>query len=164
MFRTRGAPTQIVLADPQPDERDCIRRRLNREPDLEVVGLADDVAEALRQVRDRDPDVLVLDLAAPGDAVGLIDRLRTECPRTGVLVVTALDAPGHVLAVLASGGKGYVLKTAPAANLLAAVRAVARGSTYVKVTPAATADSTGPHDAEAHPPEDGGRRLVSPLL
>src|SRR5262249_41359389 len=78
---------------------------------------------AIRQVRQHEPDVLTLDLAlCHDDCLPLLDRLRQECPRTRVLVVTLLDAPALLQAVLAAGGKGYVLKTVPAAALLEAGR------------------------------------------
>jgi DNA-binding NarL/FixJ family response regulator len=102
---------------------------------MEAIGEATDLDEALRQVRRSDADVLILDLAACENGPGLIARLRNECPWTRVLVLTALDTPDHVLAVLAAGAKGYVLGTAPAHDVLKAIRAVSRGSTYVKVTP-----------------------------
>lgn len=135
MSRTRGEPIHIVIADAQLVTRDGVRQLLESQPDMEVAGEAGDMAEALRQVRGCDPDILLLDLAAPGDGLGLIAQLRNERPWTRVLVVTALDTPDHVLAVLATGAKGYVLKTALARDLLEAIRVVSRGSTYVKVTP-----------------------------
>ena len=135
MARTPGAPIQIVLADPQPGVRADIRRLIVSQPDMEAIGEAADLDEALRQVRRSDADVLILDLAGCKSDLGWIARLRNEYPWTRVLVLTALDTPDHVLAVLAAGAKGYVLRTAPARDLLEAIRAVSRGATYVKVTP-----------------------------
>lgn len=139
MRPVRGTGIRVVLADPQAGQRDRVRRLLGEQPDIRVVGEAAEVVEALQQVRASDADVLILDLAAPGDGIALIERLSRELPRTRVLVVTLLDTPALLDAALTAGGRGYILKTTATGDLIEAIRAVFLGRTFVKVTPAVCA-------------------------
>src|SRR6266849_5540836 len=101
-------------------------------PDMEVVGEAADGHEALCQARAANPDVLTLDLTMPGGGgLKILERLRQACPRTRVLVLTMHEEPSYLRAVLAAGGSGYVAKSAVDGELLAAIRSVAQGRTFV---------------------------------
>src|SRR5262245_12867823 len=112
MPRELAALIRVVVADSHPDG---LRALIDSRPEMEVVGEARDLPEALRQARRSEPDVLVLDLAASGgDGAPLIRLLREERPWLRVLIVTWLDEPVNVRAALAAGGRGYLLKSAPA--------------------------------------------------
>ena len=126
------AKIRVLIADDHAVLRAGLRMLINAQPDLEVVGEAANAREALTQAKALTPDVLTLDLSMPGGgSVKTIERLRQECPRTRVLVLTMHDDAAYLRAVLAAGGSGYVVKSAADAELLTALRAVARGRTFV---------------------------------
>jgi two-component system response regulator NreC len=126
------AKIRILIVDDHAIVRAGLRMLINPQPDMEVVGEAADGQEALRQARDSSPDVLTLDLAMPGGGgLKILERLRQACPRTRVLVLTMHEEPSYLRAVLAAGGTGYVAKSAVDGELLAAIRSVAQGRTFV---------------------------------
>jgi DNA-binding NarL/FixJ family response regulator len=129
------ATIRVLLADDHAVLRAGLRLLINAQPDMAVVGEAASTHEALDKSRALDPDVLTLDLTMPGgNSIKLIERLRQECPRIRVLVLTMHDDPAYLRAVLAAGGAGYVVKTAADVDLLTAVRAVAGGRMFVDVS------------------------------
>jgi len=129
------ATIRVLLADDHAVLRAGLRLLINAQPDMAVVGGAASTHEALDKSRALDPDVLTLDLTMPGgNSIKLIERLRQECPRIRVLVLTMHDDPAYLRAVLAAGGAGYVVKTAADVDLLTAVRAVAGGRMFVDVS------------------------------
>jgi two-component system, NarL family, response regulator NreC len=124
--------TRIMLADDHAVLRAGLRTLLAGEPDMEVVGEASDMGQASIEVARLSPDVLVLDLSMPGGSpIQLIKRLHQTSPNTRSLVFTMHNDPVYLRSVLAAGGLGYVVKTAPEPELLAAIRAVAAGRTFV---------------------------------
>src|SRR5215210_2583635 len=126
------AKIRVLMADDHAMLRAGLRLMINAQPDMEVVGEAASGHEALSLAGTLAPDVVTLDLTMPGgSSIKLIERLRRECPRCRVLVVTMHDDSEYVRAALAAGSSGYVVKSAPEAELLTAIRAVARGRTFV---------------------------------
>jgi two-component system, NarL family, response regulator NreC len=125
----RSTPVvRVVIADDHAMVRHGLRILLDMEPDLRVVGDAGDVAATVACVRELAPDVLVLDMHMGAEnALDSLDRLRG----TPVLVVTMQDDPAFARKALRAGASGYVLKEAPRSELIEAVRAVARGETYL---------------------------------
>lgn len=105
-----------------------LRATLETDPELTVVGLCRNAAEGRQGVQLTVPDVLVVDLGLP-DASGLtlVSEVVAELPSVGVLVLTSYDDDGHVYAALRAGARGYLVKTAEAAELVRAVRTVATG-------------------------------------
>jgi DNA-binding NarL/FixJ family response regulator len=123
---------RILLADDHAVVRDGIRERLAREADLEVVGEAANGEETMRQARRLQPDVVLLDVAMPGPgAVPVMEALRRDQPALGVLVLSAFDDDEYVFGMLAAGAAGYALKDERLSSLIEAVRAVARGETWL---------------------------------
>ena len=121
-----------MIADDHAVVRTGVVLLCNAQPDMEVVAEAANGNEAMRCVGEVDPDVLVLDLSMPGiNAIQLIDRLRTECSRTRVLVLSAHDEPSYMRSVFASGGAGYVTKMETPHELLEAIRTVSQGRFYI---------------------------------
>lgn len=150
---------RVLIADDHAVVRAGLRLLLNAQPDLEVVAEAADGREALARCRETDPDVVTLDLTMPGDgSMQVIVRLREECPRTRVLVLTMHDDAAYLRVALAAGASGYVTKSAADTELLAAIRAVHHGRTFVDLSLGQGALSAGPviRGAEARP--DAGRR------
>jgi DNA-binding NarL/FixJ family response regulator len=129
------APIRLVIADDHPIVRDGLSAVFERDPAFEVVGEAADGAEAVRLARELRPDVVLMDLRMPGmDGVAAITELG---PGVRVLVLTTYDTDSHVLPAIEAGATGYLLKDAPRADLLRAVRASARGEAVLAPSVAA---------------------------
>lgn len=129
------AEIRIVLADDHAILRDGLRSLIDRQRDMTVVGEAADTASAVVRCAEMAPDVAVLDLAMPGGGgLDALRRLRQECPRTRVLVLTMHDDASHLRAVLDAGAAGYLVKRSAATDLLDAIREVHAGRAYVRGT------------------------------
>lgn len=143
-------PVRVVLVDDHPVVRAGLRALISAQPDLEVVGEAQDLASAERAVALEKPDVVLMDLnlgGGPGGAeVTARLRARPDAPR--VLVLTTYDTEADILAALDAGASGYLLKDAPPEELWGGIRATARGETVLASSVAATlvrrASSSGP--------------------
>ena len=126
------AKIRVLIVDDHAIVRAGLRMVINPQPDMEVVGEAADGHEALCQAREANPDVLTLDLTMPGGGgLKILECLRQACPHTRVLVLTMHEEPSYLRPVLAAGGSGYVAKSAADGALLAAIRSVAQGRTFV---------------------------------
>src|SRR3954468_16514642 len=126
------AKIRVLVVDDHSVVRAGLRTMIDAQVDMEVVGEAASSREGLSRASALAPDVMTLDLTMPGgSSLKMIERLGRECPRCRVLVLTMHDDPAYLRAALAAGGSGYVVKTAPEAELLTAIRAVARGRTFV---------------------------------
>ena len=124
----------IMLADDHEFLRRSLRTLLDADGELDVVGEANDVAGAIRQVASQQPNVLVLDIGMPnGTILGAIRELRARTPETAVVVTTMLDDARFAREILAAGASGYVLTDAADRDLAAAVRAAANGESFVSV-------------------------------
>jgi two-component system response regulator NreC len=136
---------RVLLADDHAILRAGVRMLLEAQPDMTVVAEAGDGEEAVRRASGVRPDVAVVDLSMPGlSGVETLERLRREVPATRLLVLTMHDDPGYARLTQAAGASGHVIKDAESAELLAAIRAVHRGRTFVQIgaeAPAATAPS-----------------------
>ncbi|WP_030350354.1 response regulator transcription factor [Streptomyces scopuliridis] len=109
---------------------------------IEVAGQAADAAEALTVAERCAPDVAVLDIDLPGmDGLGLARELAVRAPRCRMLMLTALDRPGHVRRALDAGASGYLLKSVTPQRLAEAVRTVAVGGRVIE--PRSLADASG---------------------
>ena len=109
-----------------------------RDPGFEVLAEAADGAEAVRLAHTLRPDVILMDLRMPGmDGLTAITELAKRGSAAHVLVLTTYDTDSHVLPAIEAGATGYLLKDAPRAELLRAVRAAARGEAVL--SPSVTA-------------------------
>ena len=108
------------------------RMVLEAQPDLEVVGEASDGREGLDLVRSRRPDVVLMDVRMPVlDGVEATRRLVAEGASSRVIILTTFDLDEYAFAALRAGASGFLLKDAPPADLLSAIRAVASGDAVV---------------------------------
>ncbi|HSS42968.1 MAG TPA: response regulator transcription factor [Solirubrobacterales bacterium] len=122
----------VVLADDHNVIRTGLRAMLEAEPDLRVIGEAPDAPTARKLVRDRRPDVLVLDLQMPGaEPATDVPELREEVPGTAIVVLTMQSDPRRAREMLRAGASGYVLKQAAERQLTEAIRAAAAGGSYI---------------------------------
>ncbi len=122
----------VVLADDHNVIRAGLRAMLEVEDDLRVIGEASDAQTAQKLVRDRQPDVLVLDLQMPGaEPASDVPALREEVPGTAIVVLTMQADPRRARDLLRGGAAAYVLKQAAERQLTAAIRAVAGGGSYI---------------------------------
>ena len=122
----------VVLADDHNLIRAGLRNLLEGEAGLRVLGEAADTRSAVRLVRDRKPDVLVLDLQMPGaDPASDIKGLRESAPETAIVVLTMQNDARRARELLRAGAAGYVLKQAAERNLIEAIRIAAEGGAYV---------------------------------
>lgn len=141
--------TSIVVADDQALIRMAVATTLSLESDLEVVGQAGDCAEALAVVRDTRPDVVLLDVQMPDGGLGVEDGIEAipallqASPETKVLVVTTFGRPGYLRRALEAGACGFMVKDAPADQLIEGIRRTAAGVRVVDSELAAASLSLG---------------------
>jgi DNA-binding NarL/FixJ family response regulator len=129
--RNEPQPITCLVADDHPAMVEAICDTLADE-DIEIVGRAVDGEEALAKIQTRKPDVAVVDLRMP--RVGGIDTARQVArttPETAVILYTAYGDRALLTEAIDAGARGFVLKEAPLADLVRAVRIVAEGGTYV---------------------------------
>ena len=122
---------RVLLADDQPLVRTGFRMILDAEPDIEVAGEAGDGADAVRQCRALDPDVVVMDIRMPVlDGIAATAQLVAQGPAP-VLVLTTFGLDEYVVAALRAGASGFLLKDVDAAKLAEAIRVIAAGNAIV---------------------------------
>lgn len=141
MPELRPAPDvmRVVLADDHPIVRDGLRRLINQQADMRVVGEAENGDAACQTARLLLPDVLVMDLSMPGlGGQEATARVRRESPDVKVLVLTVHEERQYLTQLLRAGASGYVLKRAAPAELVRAIRTVAEGGTYIDPSLAGT--------------------------
>jgi DNA-binding NarL/FixJ family response regulator len=120
--------TSVVVVDDQDLDRTGLARILDGEPALEVVGTAADGEAALLTVARTAPDVCLMDIRMPRlDGIAATERVVRSHPATRVLVLTTFDLDELVYRALRAGAAGFLLKDAPAEELVHAVRVVAAG-------------------------------------
>jgi len=120
------------LADDHAVLRAGLKALLGMQPDLMVVGEAGDGDEALRLAESLRPDVVLLDISMPGvDGLAALRQMRQCAPMSRTLILTMHADEGFLRAALAEGAAGYILKRSAEGDLLAAIRAVARGEAFL---------------------------------
>ena len=126
-------PTRVLLVDDHAVLRDGLRRIFEREADLSIVGAAETGETAIDLVKVAQPDVVLMDVRMPGmGGIEATRRLRSLHPQVRVLFLTAY--PEFIQEALQAGAVGYLLKSAPTDQLLAAIRSVALGSMAVQIS------------------------------
>ncbi len=123
---------RILLAEDHAMLRAGIKSLLAMEPDLDVVGEAENGLEAVAKVKQLEPDLVLIDLSMPlMNGTEAIKQLRLRGHQTRVIVMTAHKSDEHVRAALAAGANGYLLKDDTHEELLAAIRSVSAGGIYL---------------------------------
>lgn len=123
---------RLLLVDDHETVRDGLRLLFQTQSDIDVVQHVADGETAIELARTAPPDVVVLDLSMPGmSGLAVATSIRAQAPQVAIVVLTRHTEPAFVEQLLAAGARGYVLKQSPFDELLAAVRAAARGESYV---------------------------------
>lgn len=126
---------RVVLADDHEIVRKGIHDLLAEEDDIQVVAEAINGVEAVDLTLEHRPDVAVLDIQMPEmTGIEATRQIKVKAPEIRILVLTAYDDDPYIFAVLQAGASGYVLKNAPASELVRAVRAVAAGGSAMDPT------------------------------
>ncbi len=126
------APVRVYVVDDHPVVREGLVGGLTRIDDVNVVGSSGSAEEALGQLTGLETDVVVVDYALPGvDGSQLVTKLAAPPYQLACLILTSADAPETVRACLAAGARGYLLKDASILSIATAVRALARGESYI---------------------------------
>jgi two-component system response regulator NreC len=122
---------RVVLADDHAVLREGVRMVLEAQPGISVVGEAADGRQALELVEQLDPDVAVMDIAMPNlNGSEATRQIRRRFPRTQVVILTMHESHQYLVQIVRVGAVGCVLKRAAGTELVAAVRAAARGESF----------------------------------
>jgi two-component system response regulator NreC len=123
---------KVLIADDHAVVRAGLRTLIHAEPDLVLVGEAVGGTEALELVKDRQPDVLLLDMSmADLDGITVTRQVKESQPRLHVLILTVHEDEALLRAALKAGASGYILKHAAEDELISAIHIVMRGDMYV---------------------------------
>ena len=155
---------RVLIVDDHAVVRSGIRLLLEQEPDIEPVGEAGTGREAVFQARALRPDVVLMDVVMP-DQTGLevLPTLLHEQPEMKVMLLSMQDDPRYVREAFEAGASGYVLKEAADAEVVAAIREIARGGRYVHPELGArlvAAESEERRRAEEDPLSDREREVL----
>ena len=126
---------RVLICDDQEVVREGLRVILSSAPGLEVVGIAQDGAEALDLIPQTSPDLVLMDLKMPVmNGIQATRQIRNNYPQIQVLVLTTYDADEWVFDAIRSGAAGYLLKDTPGEALIAAVKGTVEGKTHLDPT------------------------------
>jgi len=123
--------TRVVLADDHTLIRAGLRMVIEAQPDLTVVGEADDGRDAVAKAETLKPEVIVMDIGMPSlNGIEACRQIRDTQPETQVVMLSMHSDEGYVLRALKAGAKGYLLKDSAEADLARAIRAAAAGKSF----------------------------------
>lgn len=161
---------RVVIIDDQTLLAEGLKMLISKEPDIEVVAIGANGVEAIRLVRDFQPEVLLLDIRMPEmDGVEAIRRLRALGEKVKIIILTTFNDDQYIHEGMTLGAQGYLLKDATPAQIAEAIRAVAGGSSVMATGVAervfrqkTAAGETEPSPPMAEAPQDSkpsGRSL-----
>jgi NarL family two-component system response regulator LiaR len=149
----------VLIVDDHKVVRQGLRFLLEQEDGIEVVGECADGPSAVRAVRTLEPTVVLLDLFMPGqDGISVLEEIKRDRPATEVLMLTSSGDDEHLLAAVRAGALAYLPKTAGVDQVVASVRAAARGESLLEPRIAARLVRA----RCARSPSAGGRSTSSP--
>ncbi|MBI2060839.1 MAG: response regulator transcription factor [Nitrospirae bacterium] len=121
----------VLLADDHTIVRQGLRALLQAEPDIDVVGEAEDGRSAFRRVQEIQPDVVVMDIAMRKlGGIEAVRRIRRQSPRIKILILSMYADDEYVRQATEAGASGYLVKGSPAAELVTAIREVVKGNVF----------------------------------
>ena len=152
---------RILLADDHTLVRAGMRALLNELPDMEVIAESGDGREALRLIGEKKPDLALIDISMPGlNGLELAARAGKEYPSTRIVILSMHVDDEFVRRALVAGAAGYVLKNADRAELEMALRAVARGDTWL--SPAVSRRVVEAYARGGDAPSEGPFEMLTP--
>ena len=155
---------RVLLVDDHAIVRDGIRSLLKTQPDIEVVGEADNGQAAVSTAESLHPDVVLMDLVMPGmDGIEAIRRIVNDRPESRILVLTSFSAEDQVFPAIKAGAMGYLLKDCDSEELVRAIHQVHLGepSLHPKIARMLLREVTAPRgEGIAAPPPRPGRPAV----
>jgi len=124
-------PIRAAVIDDHPMFREGAVQTLTSADGIEVVGEGATAADALRVARERAPDVILLDLGVPGGGIEAAASIAHLCPHVRTIILTASENARDIASALQAGARGYILKGSGGPEVVATVRAIFRGDTFV---------------------------------
>jgi len=162
---------RILLADDHETVREGLKTILNAQADMEVIAEAPDGRSAVERAALLHPDIVIMDVSMPGmTGVRATQAIKETCGKVKVLTLTRHSEEGYLQQLMRAGASGYVLKQSRATEILHAIRAVAKGATYVdpqlpaplsKIVPPPAPARTGQPRSALSPREEEVLRLVA---
>jgi DNA-binding NarL/FixJ family response regulator len=129
---TKDGTIRVLIVDDHAVIRSGLHLLLDAEPDIEVVGEAGNVKDAIFEARAQKPDIVLMDVVMPGQSgIEGVPLVLKEAPGARVLVLSMQDDPRYVHEAFAAGAAGYILKEAVDAEVVGAIHQVAAGDHYV---------------------------------
>jgi len=123
---------RVLICDDHPMLREGLTAVLQAQPDIVVVGEADDGVKAVAAFRDLQPDITLMDLQMPVlNGVAAINAIRRECPKARIIVLTTYAGDAQALQALKAGAVGYLLKNSVRKELLDVIKTVHAGHRYL---------------------------------
>jgi DNA-binding NarL/FixJ family response regulator len=123
---------RVLICDDQEMVREGIQAILSTVPEIYVVGVASNGAQAIEAVEQWNPDVVLMDLNMPGvNGIQATRAIHEKYPQIGILALTTYDADEWVFDAIRAGAAGYLLKDTPRAMLVQAITGTAQGQSYV---------------------------------
>jgi DNA-binding NarL/FixJ family response regulator len=123
---------KVIICDDQAIVRDGLEMMIKLEPDIQVLGLAEDGAACVELVAKNKPDLVLMDLKMPiMNGVEAIRQIRARYPEVKVLVLTTYDDDEWVFDAIKAGASGYLLKDTPRDDVIKAIRGTFTGKSYV---------------------------------
>jgi two-component system response regulator NreC len=123
---------RIVLAEDHQTVREGIKLLVNAQDDMRVVGEAGNGAQALRTVREKRPDIVVMDISMPEmNGLKATRKLKAEFPEVKILTLTRHSDDSFLEQLIGAGASGYVLKQSAPAELINAIRTIGDGNAYL---------------------------------
>ncbi|MGG1553577.1 response regulator [Paenibacillus ferrarius] len=164
---TSQLPLQLLLVDDQDLIRESLHIVLGMDPDINVVGLAENGLVALEQCEMHQPDIVLMDIHMPKmNGVEATRQIKAKWPQTRVIILTTFQEVGYVIDALGAGAEGYLLKAIHPKDLAAGIKWVHQGGTLIPQDIAkmlvqqarSGAEATGGDSGGAgKPADDGGR-------
>lgn len=122
----------VVIADDHAVVRDGLKLLLESQPDIVVTGEARNGRDAVIKAKELSPDIIIMDIAMPElNGIEAADRILQERPSTRVIILSMHSTTEHIYRSLKVGARGYLLKESAGAEVVAAVRAVYKGTRYL---------------------------------
>lgn len=119
---------RVFIVDDHPIVREGLRSLIQHQPDMTLVGEADDGTKVISSITTLKPDVVVIDLRMPGlDGLGVLRQAQALTPAPSCLVLSSYNEPDYVIAAIEAGARGFLLKQSAFTAILDAIRAIANG-------------------------------------